>query len=77
LPVGFFPMINATIQLDDPRANEALALNSGKITDARFVWPEFIELYAPMNAEVIALPKGTQTPEGAASAVEAAATALR
>jgi len=77
LPVGFFPMINATIQLDDPRANEALALNSGKITDARFVWPEFIELYAPMNAEVIALLKGTQTPEGAASAVEAAATALR
>jgi raffinose/stachyose/melibiose transport system substrate-binding protein len=77
LPVGFFPMINAPIALDNPRANEALALNTGRVTDARFVWPQFMDLYAPMNMEVIALLKGIQTPEAAAAAIEAAAAALR
>jgi raffinose/stachyose/melibiose transport system substrate-binding protein len=44
LPVGFFPMINAPIKLDDPHANEFLSLNTGKETDARFVWPKFLDL---------------------------------
>ncbi|MDR1955901.1 MAG: extracellular solute-binding protein [Treponema sp.] len=77
LPVGFFPMINAPITLDDPHANEFLALNKGKDTDARFVWPKFLDLYAPMNQAVIRVVKGEQTPQQAADAMETAAAALR
>jgi raffinose/stachyose/melibiose transport system substrate-binding protein len=66
-------MIDAAITLEDLHANECLALNQGKITDARFVWPKLMDLYAPMNQEVIALLKGTQTPEGAAAAIKTAA----
>jgi len=76
LPVGFFPMINFPIQLDNPQANDCLSLNAGKTTDARFVWPKLMDLYAPMNQEVIALLRGTQTPQGAADAVTAAAAPL-
>jgi hypothetical protein len=35
-----------------------------------------MDLYAPMNQEVIALLKGEQTPEGAAQAIETAAAPL-
>ncbi|MDR1576599.1 MAG: extracellular solute-binding protein [Treponema sp.] len=77
LPAGFFPMINAAITLDDPHANEFLALNSGKDTDARFVWPKFLDLYAPMNQAVIKVLKGEQTPQQAAGDMEAAAAKLR
>jgi raffinose/stachyose/melibiose transport system substrate-binding protein len=44
LPLGFFPMINFPINLADAHANEFLGLNSGKETDARFVWPKFMDL---------------------------------
>jgi raffinose/stachyose/melibiose transport system substrate-binding protein len=76
LPVGFFPMIDASIALEDPHGIEAFALNEGKVTDVRFLWPKFMDLYTPMNQEVIALLKGEQTPEGAAKAVETAAAPL-
>ncbi|MDR0472859.1 MAG: extracellular solute-binding protein [Treponema sp.] len=77
LPLGFFPMINASIQLADAHANEFLALNSGKETDARFVWPKFMDLYAPMNMAVIQILKGEKTPGQAADEMETAASRLR
>jgi raffinose/stachyose/melibiose transport system substrate-binding protein len=77
LPVGFFPMISAPITLDDPHANEFLALNKGRDTDARFVWPKFLDLYAPMNQAVIKVLKGEQTPQQAANDMEAAAATMR
>jgi raffinose/stachyose/melibiose transport system substrate-binding protein len=77
LPLGFFPMINFPIQLADPHANEFLALNTGKETDARFVWPKFMELYAPMNQAVIQVIKGEITPRQAADNMETAAARLR
>ena len=77
LPVGFFPMISAPITLDDPHANEFLALNNGKETDARFVWPKFLDLYAPMNQAVIKVLKGEQTPQQAANDMETAAATMR
>jgi len=76
LPVGFFPMINFPIQLDNPQANDCLALNSGRVTDARFIWPRLMDLYAPMVQETNALLRGTQTPQGAADAIAAAAAPL-
>ena len=77
LPLGFFPMINFPIQLGDAHANEFLNLNSGKQTDARFVWPKFMDLYAPMNQAVIQVLKGEITPRQAADAMENAAARLR
>ena len=77
LPLGFFPMINAPITLTDPHANAFLALNNGKETDARFVWPKFMDLYAPMNQAVIQVLKGEITPRQAADAMEAGAAKLR
>jgi raffinose/stachyose/melibiose transport system substrate-binding protein len=77
LPLGFFPMINFPIQLSDPHANEFLSLNSGKETDARFVWPQFMDLYAPMNQAVIQVIKGEITPRQAAGSMETAAATLR
>jgi raffinose/stachyose/melibiose transport system substrate-binding protein len=77
LPAGFFPMINSPITLDDPHANEFLALNNGRETDARFVWPKFLDLYAPMNQAVIKVLKGEQTPLQAADDIEAAASGMR
>jgi raffinose/stachyose/melibiose transport system substrate-binding protein len=75
--VGFFPMINASIKLDDPHANEFLALNNGKDTDARFVWPKFLDLYAPMNQAVIRVVRGQQTPQQTANDMETEAAKLR
>ncbi|MDR3171462.1 MAG: extracellular solute-binding protein [Treponema sp.] len=77
LPTGFFPMINFPIQLTDAHANEFLALNNGKDTDARFVWPKFMELYAPMNQAVIQVIKNELTPQAAADAMEAEAAKYR
>jgi raffinose/stachyose/melibiose transport system substrate-binding protein len=77
LPLGFFPMINFPIQLTDPHANEFLALNNGKDTDARFVWPKFLELYAPMNQAVIQVIKKEISPRQAADAMERAVAAQR
>ncbi|MDR0502992.1 MAG: extracellular solute-binding protein [Treponema sp.] len=77
LPLGFFPMINFPIQLTNAQANEFLSLNSGKETDARFVWPKFMDLYAPMNQAVIQVIKGEITPRQAAESMETAAARLR
>jgi raffinose/stachyose/melibiose transport system substrate-binding protein len=71
LPVGYFPMINFEIKLDDPHANEFLALNAGKETDARFVWPALMDLYAPMNQAVIKVMRGEITAQKAADSVAA------
>jgi len=71
LPTGFFPMINFPITLDDVHANEFLSLNSGRETDARFVWPAMMELYAPMNQAIIKVLTGAMTPQEAADSVEA------
>ncbi len=71
LPLGYFPMINFEIQLADPHANEFLALNAGRQTDARFIWPALMDLYAPMNQAVINLLKGSVTPQEAADSVAA------
>lgn len=71
MPQGFFPMINAPIQGTDPHANAFLALNEGKETDARFIWPAMTELYDPMIREIIDLLKGEKTPQEAADAIQA------
>lgn len=71
LPVGYYPMISFPIKLEDAHANEFLALNKGKETDARFVWPVMMNMYAPMNQAVIAVMKGTMTPQQAADSVAA------
>lgn len=72
LPLGYFPMINFPITLADEHANEFLSLNSGRTTDARFVWPALMDLYAPMNQAVINVLKGSETPQAAADSVAAA-----
>jgi raffinose/stachyose/melibiose transport system substrate-binding protein len=77
LPIGYFPMINFPIELSDPHANAFLALNVGKETDARFVWPKLMDLYAPMNQAVIKVLKGEQTPSQAAAAMEVEAVKYR
>jgi raffinose/stachyose/melibiose transport system substrate-binding protein len=64
-------MINFEIKLDDPHANEFLALNAGKETDARFVWPALMDLYAPMNQAVIKVMRGEITAQKAADSVAA------
>jgi len=66
LPTGFFPMIDAPIALENAQANEFLALNTGKETDARFVWPALMEMYSPFNQAVISVIKGESTPQVAA-----------
>lgn len=71
LPVGYFPMINFPIQLADEHANEFLSLNTGKETDARFVWPKMMDWYAPMNQAVIKVLKGEVTPQAAADEIAA------
>jgi raffinose/stachyose/melibiose transport system substrate-binding protein len=77
LPLGMFPMVNFAIDIPNPIANEFLKLNTGKETDARFVWPKFMDLYSPMNQAVIQVIKGQVTPRQAADAMEAAAARLR
>ena len=71
LPVGYFPMIKFNIKLDDVHANEFLALNAGKETDARFVWPALMNLYSPMDQAVIKVMKGEFTAKQAADSVYA------
>ena len=77
LPNGNFPMVNAQIQLPDAHAREFLALNNGREVDVRFVWPKFMDLYAPMNQAIIQVLKGQMTPRQAADAMETAAAKLR
>lgn len=67
LPVGYFPMINFRIALDDVHANEFLKLNEGRSLDARFVWPALMYLYAPMNQAVIKVMTTDMTAQEAAN----------
>lgn len=69
LPTGFFPMINFPIALEHEQANEFLALNVDRETDARFVWPKLMDLYSPLNQSVIGVVKGNMTPQQAADVV--------
>ena len=64
-------MIKFNIKLDDVHANEFLALNAGKETDARFVWPALMDLYSPMDQAVIKVMKGEFTAKQAADSVYA------
>lgn len=66
LPLGFFPMINAPITFADPAVTEILALNEGKVLDARFVWAKLLGMYTPMVEQLNALAKGETSPEAAA-----------
>jgi len=72
LPTGFFLMSDIPVTLTNPWANEFLALNNGRVLDARFVWPQLMDLYAPMNQAVISVLRGDSTPQEAADFVEAA-----
>lgn len=71
LPTGFFPMINFQIALEHEQANEFLALNTDKETDARFLWPALMDLYPPMNQAIINILKGTISPQEAADSIAA------
>ena len=76
LPVGYYPMINAPIELTDPHANAFLALNEGRETDARFIWPNFMtepNLYTPMVEGLNALLRGETTPQALADSIAALA----
>ena len=64
--LGFFPMINAPITFADPAVTEILALNEGKVLDARFVWAKLLGMYTPMVEQLNALAKGETSPEAAA-----------
>lgn len=70
MPAGFFPMIDASVTIEDPHANEMLELTQGKLQDARFVWPRFMDAdpsgYALMNEGVISVMKGQITAQQAA-----------
>ncbi len=61
LPGGFFPMINAPVELTDPKVNEVLAANQGRVTDARFFWSKLMPMYKVMVEELNALAKGEKT----------------
>lgn len=70
MPKGFFPMINASITIDDPHANEILALVKNKLQDARLVWPRFMtgtpSGYVLMNQGVISVMRGELSAQEAA-----------
>ncbi len=75
LPNGFFPMINAPITIENAHANEILSLTQGRLQDARFVWPRFMDSepsgYALMNQGVISVMKGQITAQQAADELAA------
>jgi raffinose/stachyose/melibiose transport system substrate-binding protein len=66
LPLGFFPMISAPITFADEAVTELLALNEGKVLDARFVWAKLLGMYTPMVEQLNAIARGETTPEAAA-----------
>lgn len=76
LPAGMYPVTKLNVTIEDPHSAEFLALTKGKTTDVRFVWPKLMDLYSPMNQAVIAVLKGTQTPQEAADSVAAAYDAM-
>lgn len=72
LPLGFFPMINLpTTDIEEPHAAAFFALNNGRETDLRFVWPLADKLYTPMLEAVNNVLKGTMTPQQAADSIAA------
>jgi len=75
LPIGMYPITNLDVTVEDPHAQEMLALTDDKLTDVRFVWPALMDLYSPMNQAVIAVLKGTD-PQAAADTVQAAFDSL-
>lgn len=75
LPIGMYPITNLDVTVEDPHAQEMLALTDDKVTDVRFVWPALMDLYSPMNQAVISVLKGTD-PQAAADTVQAAFDSL-
>ncbi|NMD38174.1 MAG: extracellular solute-binding protein, partial [Christensenellaceae bacterium] len=61
LPGGFFPMIDAPIELTDPKVNEVLAANQGRTSDARFFWNKLMPMYKFIVEELNALAKGEKS----------------
>lgn len=76
LPAGMYPVSNMAVSIEEPHSAEMLALTEGKTNDVRFVWPVLMDLYSPMNQAVIAVLKGTSTPQEAADSVVAAYDAM-
>jgi raffinose/stachyose/melibiose transport system substrate-binding protein len=42
LPTGMFPMSKHAVEISDTHANDFLALNQGRGTDVRWVWPKLL-----------------------------------
>ncbi|NLW21085.1 MAG: extracellular solute-binding protein [Clostridiales bacterium] len=72
LPAGFYPMINAPVELSGEMAMTILGLNEGKVLDYRFIWKDFLGMYTVMVDNLNAIARGETTPEAAAEAFAAA-----
>ena len=72
LPAGFYPMINAPVELSGEMAMAILGLNEGKVLDFRFIWKDFLGMYTVMVDNLNAIARGETTPEAAAEAFAAA-----
>ena len=59
-------MINAPITFADEKVTEVLALNEGKVLDARFVWAKLLDMYTPMVDQLNAIARSETTPAAAA-----------
>ncbi len=70
LPNGFYPMINASVKIEDAHSAELYGLVKGKEQDVRFCWPRLMggdpSGYVLMNQGTIAVMKGQKTPQQAA-----------
>lgn len=70
LPNGFYPMINASIKIEDSHSAELYGLIQGKDQDVRFTWPRLMSGdpsgYVLMNEGVIKVMKGQITAQQAA-----------
>lgn len=75
LPTGFFPLLKTSVSINDPHANEFLALNKTvDSTDVRLPWPVLMsgdpsgyQLIVNGSIEVI---KGSKTPQQAADTLQ-------
>lgn len=69
LTEGFLPIIKADIKLNSANVQTIQALNEGRVTDSRFLWNKFMDMYSePLVAQLNAICKGESTPEAAAKA---------
>ncbi len=68
LPPGFYPMINAPLNLSGEMAQEILGLNEGKELDFRFIWKDYMDMYTLMVENLNGIARGEITPQAAADA---------